>query len=34
MVQGLGAGGQLGLVNVTISDLIAVRYGFSISRYF
>ncbi|PUU82519.1 major facilitator superfamily domain-containing protein [Tuber borchii] len=25
VVQGLGAGGQLGLVNVTISDLIAVR---------
>lgn len=26
VIQGLGAGGQLGLVNVTISDLIAVRY--------
>ncbi|CUS07474.1 unnamed protein product [Tuber aestivum] len=25
VLQGLGAGGQLGLVNVTISDLIAVR---------
>ncbi|KAG0638623.1 major facilitator superfamily domain-containing protein [Tuber brumale] len=25
VVQGLGAGGQLGLVNVTIADLIAVR---------
>lgn len=32
-IQGLGAGGQLGLVNVTISDLIAVRYGILISCY-
>lgn len=34
MIQGLGAGGQLGLVNVTISDLIAVRYGVLIFQYF
>lgn len=34
VIQGLGAGGQLGLVNVTISDLIAVRYGVLISRRF
>lgn len=26
VIQGIGAGGQLGLVNVTISDLVAVRY--------
>jgi len=26
VIQGLGAGGQLGLVNVTISDIVAVRY--------
>lgn len=25
-IQGLGAGGQLGLVNVTISDIVTVRY--------
>jgi MFS family permease len=25
VVQGLGAGGQLGLVNVTISDIVTVR---------
>lgn len=34
VIQGLGAGGQLGLVNVTISDLIAARYGFQLLNAF
>lgn len=31
VIQGIGAGGQLGLVSVTISDLVAVRYDFRFS---
>lgn len=29
IIQGLGAGGQLSLVNVTISDIVTMRYVFS-----